>query len=62
MIVGKFTVSLIGSSRDLRTNKWSVKCACGKRHEPDTTMLAKQRIVCPKCEYTAIINYNEYTL
>ena len=55
----KFHVTCIGRSRDNRTNKWSAKCKkCGKWHEPPTTMLASQRITCPKCNEEEVINYN----
>jgi Zn finger protein HypA/HybF involved in hydrogenase expression len=55
----KFKVRLIGSSRDLRTNRWELTCKkCNKSHEPETTLLALQHIECPKCNEDETINYN----
>lgn len=56
-----FTVRLVGSSYDLRTNRWRATCRkCKKEYEPQTTMLRWQTLECPKCGKIDIINYNAH--
>lgn len=55
-----FKISYRGSSRDLRTNRWSFICkSCTKQFEPETTMLSKQVVYCPKCNKDEVIDYND---
>jgi predicted SprT family Zn-dependent metalloprotease len=51
-------IERIGLSRDLRTNRWSIICQCGKRNEPSTTMRATQRFQCEKCQAEIYADYN----
>jgi hypothetical protein len=54
----KFKFVLLGTSYDLRTNKWKAICKkCSKSHEPQTTMLAKQTVTC-KCGELEVVDYN----
>ncbi len=55
----KFDTRVIGTSRDYRTNRWSVTCKkCNKTTDPETTMLSTQVVEC-KCGETELINWNE---
>jgi len=54
-----FAKQLLGSSTDLRTNKWRLTCgACGKQWEPPTTMHARNWETCPKCHREETVDYN----
>lgn len=59
----KFETTCLGSSYDLRTNKWRVKCKkCNNSFEPPTTMLRYQTITCESrrksCGQSEIIDWN----
>lgn len=52
----------VGSSRDQRTNRWSVTCpACERVFEPETTMRSTQIVQCPapKCKAEMVARYND---
>lgn len=52
----------IGTSRDQRTNRWSITCpSCGKVFEPETTMRSTQHLQCPaiKCRANMVAQYND---
>jgi hypothetical protein len=49
----------IGLSTDERTNKWKIICDCGKDFIPETTLLSRQIIECPKCKTNFMAFYND---
>jgi hypothetical protein len=51
----------IGTSRDGRTGRWRVECpACAHKWVPQTTLMARQHLVCPKpkCGAEMAADYN----
>lgn len=52
----------LGLSRDGRTNRWKIICACRAEILPPTTICAKQRIECKKCGAIIWADYNAQTL
>jgi hypothetical protein len=52
------TIVYIDHSSDYRTNRWRVTCGCGKSFVPPTTMMAKEILVCPKCNVSYLVDYN----
>jgi DNA-directed RNA polymerase subunit RPC12/RpoP len=55
-----FTKRYIGPSTDHRTNRWSLTCPkCQKVFVPTTTMMARRDESCPKCDFRAVVNYNQ---
>lgn len=56
----KFKYSVRSLSRDLRTNVWDFTCLkCNKNFSTETTVLAVQKVTCPKCGEQEVINYND---
>jgi len=53
------SIRYAGPSTDLRTNKWSVTCSCGKIFIPVTTMRSTQNFSCPKCDTHYFVDYNK---
>jgi hypothetical protein len=55
-----FTLRLLGLSRDLRTNSWeAVSKCCKKSYKPATTMFSTQKLACPECKKTEVVDYNK---
>lgn len=55
-----FNVSLVGLSRDLATNRWSVTCKkCGGNCSPKTTMYRWQTVECTTCGHEECLDYND---
>jgi len=52
----------IGLSQDGRTNRWRVTCDCGNTFSPQTSLMAKQTVICPKCSANMFCDYNDGTI
>ena len=52
----------LGLSKDGRTNRWTITCDCGAEMHPQTTICAKQQVVCEKCGAVILADYNAQTL
>lgn len=49
----------LGLSTDGRTNRWEITPSCGhKPFSPPTTMFSTQHVECPKCQVSALADFN----
>ncbi|MBB5143912.1 hypothetical protein HNQ38_002012 [Desulfovibrio intestinalis] len=52
----------LGLSRDGRTNRWKIICACSAEILPPTTICATQQVECNKCGAIISADYNAQTV
>lgn len=53
-----FKKKYLGHSSDLHTNRWELRCTCGYKWEPSTTMFASRVEKCIGCKTEQLVNYN----